>query len=797
MSGDAAATVPPPWGYWWGNAGFALLVAAVGAGALWPIYRDDWFWLTAASASAASLIVAALSRARRWRLGATSLAYLVAYFLLALPLAAPDALTDLAQLPDAALGVLTAPVTGVKNLLTLDLPVGTYQQTLGPALLLFLLVPGPSATLAASAGRRWVVAGPIALVPAAGGILLGPATTSPGWRIGPIEVTPAALLGLSAIAIIVLWYLWRAAAVRRLALRRGAGAASARAARARAARLAIGTAILLVAVITAGILTPVLVVAHARTVPRTGIDPVLRIEQELSPLSTLRENYRADTYDRVLFRVSTTGGDRVRMATLSFSDGVSARIAAVDSTAPASFARVPSALPAVGGTQLQAEISLEDWDQLWVPLVGDLEAISFTGPSRGALTDGFFYSAALATGVELSDTFGPGTVYSLRGSAVAEADPATATAPNAGPSLPEAVIPESLLTWIGLQDVPATGAGLIELIDRLRERGYLSHALTEADAEAWLDSLDGGAFSPSRAGHSTDRIDDLFAALVDRQLEEGGKPEANLVAGVGDDEQFAVAAALIADQLGFPARIVVGARLSSPDPTLPVCEDGACRGGDVGAWIEVQDVTGIWIPIDTTPQHTIAPDSSTEALSDPQNATDVDGETADTVLPPEADPADTDTRDQTSPPDEFDAAGLWLIVQIGAASALVLLVVISPLLAILALKAHRRRRRRTRPQPAARVAGGWDEWVDAAADHGAEVPSNLTRSSFAAAIGHPAGATLAAAADRASFAPSPPTDGEAARFWDLVDEERGQWRAGLTRRQRLAAALSLRSLRRR
>ncbi len=51
----------------------------------------------------------------------------------------------------------------------------------------------------------------------------------------------------------------------------------------------------------------------------------------------------------------------------------------------------------------------------------------------------------------------------------------------------------------------------------------------------------------------------------------------NYVAAVGDDEQFAVATALIARELGFPARVVVGARLETADATLSTCDAGECR----------------------------------------------------------------------------------------------------------------------------------------------------------------------------------------------------------------------------
>jgi hypothetical protein len=92
-----------------------------------------------------------------------------------------------------------------------------------------------------------------------------------------------------------------------------------------------------------------------------------------------------------------------------------------------------------------------------------------------------------------------------------------------------------------------------------------------------------------------------------------------------------------------------------------------------------------------------------------------------------------------------------------------------------------------------RVAGGWDEYVDAAVDAGRGAPRALTRSEIAAAYGTDSGPLLAEHADRAVFAGGTTTLDEADEFWRIVDEERrrlarenGFWR-------RVLATVSLRS----
>ncbi len=416
-----------------------------------------------------------------------------------------------------------------------------------------------------------------------------------------------------------------------------------------------------------------------------------------------------------------------------------------------------------------------------------------------ALTDGFFYSPAAQTGIELADPgLRAGSTY--RETAIADdvaTDPATLTPPAAAARVTPAFVPQSLRDWITAQGAPSGGAGLAELIGRLRERGYLSHAVSidPAKPPAWATALPGYTFQPSRAGHSTDRIGDLFTALLQRQNEVGANGGASLVAAVGDDEQFAVAAALIADQLGFPARVVLGARLGG-DGAEPACQDGACRGADMSAWIEVQDASGAWTPLDVTPQHTrpIAPELQNRR--DPQNATDVTPQQAQAVLPPESTPADRGSDDRP-PPSSADLGTLWRTLRIGGMSVLILIALLGPFAAVLLAKAVRRRARRRTIDPTERITGGWDEYVDAAVDAGGALPRTETRRELAALYGGgDAGARLASAADRSVFAPDDPTEDEAHAFWHLVENERvriaregGWWR-------RLRTRLSLRSFRR-
>jgi hypothetical protein len=354
-------------------------------------------------------------------------------------------------------------------------------------------------------------------------------------------------------------------------------------------------------------------------------------------------------------------------------------------------------------------------------------------------------------------------------------------------------IPASVKTWVAKQDAGADGAALQTLVERLRQRGYLSHALSvPAGGAAWQKALgDQYTFQPSASGHSLGRIDALFQQLLTRQQAAQGRPGASLVAGVGDDEQFAVATALVAQTLGFPARVVVGTRLTGGDDGVPSCGGGVCRGGDLTAWTEVQAST-----VDATPQHTVGVTDTVVHQRDPENATDARPSTAQEVVPP--DPVQRDAARAPAVKQTDDGpAELWAVVRVAGIALAVLAILAGPLLVIVGAKAARRRGRRNAPDNTGRVVGGWDEFVDAAVDHGMPAPGGRTRVEYAAehaAVDAAARAgTLAHAADQAVFSEVSLSDAEAGEFWRIVDEERRRLAASLPLVRRVLAALSLRS----
>lgn len=797
-----------------GSALFTGALYALGAVAIWPIYRSAAYAILAVSAFAIALLIALTGVRRRWSALRLTLVTAAAYLVTVVPLAAPSMFTH----PDAALllSALTAPVTGWKEVLTLELPLGSYRATLAPALLLLLTAGVAGLSIAWRAARLWILMPPVLLALTCWGVVFGSSAVSRTASAGPVAIAGPreTAVAVAAVLVSVGFHAWRSTGERRRALRLAQSASGVRGALANGSaargRIALSLAMVAIASVVGVALAPLSVADRPREVLRTQVDPRLDLVRTASPLATYRAYFTDEWHDTVLFTVEAGAAvDRVRLVALPFFDGQAARIVdprTGDADQRTAFVRVPSVLPAPAATgTAPATVTIGAYDAPWLPLTGALTAISFDGPP--ALPDGFFYQRGTRTGIQLA-ALGSGTVY--RQSAAIEAGPpATASLVPEGISrIDPELVPNSLVEWMRMQDAGTGGPALSTLIERLRARGFLSHALL-ADPETpppWLGEL--AAFQPSRAGHSSDRIGQLFDDLVTRQNEVGLAGDAQLVATVGDDEQFAVAAAMIADRLGFAVRIVLGARLTDGDEdALPACEAGVCRGRNMTAWIEVRDeATGRWAPIDVTPQDRVAPFAPDEQRNDPENPTDVDAENAAIIPPLDANPTDTGDTDDERPAD-LDLGALWAVLGVVGTSLLGVLLLLSPVLVVLGIKLVRRRARRRAADPVAQVTGGWDEYVDAAVDHGHPAPRAATRQELAASFGAEDaagdagdagdGILLATWADRTVFGGEAPSPDDADGFWLVVDRERERFDAGLGRWARLRARLSLRSLRRR
>jgi len=782
---------------------YAAAAVGLAAVAAWPIYRSVSFAVLVVAASLIGAAVAALVAWRRWSGWAAAGLLTAAVLVAGVPLTAPDRTGSPAQLLQGLGDLGTGVLWGWKDLLTVDLPVGSYRNLLVPALIVFLVGTASVLLLAWRTDALAVLAVPVAIAMAAFGLLFGRTEVSAPLAVGPVMLRAPVetAVGIGVLLTGVLWLSGRTRAARLRALRRAAAATgigagierrSPRATGAALRRAGLGAGMVAVAAAVA-VAVPAVAVPSPRDVLREATGPRQEISRAASPLSSYRALFADPRIDQELFRVSGPAlPERMRLAVLDAYDGAVFRTDAFGEP----FVRLPAARSVGEGTPVDMAVDVGALEGIWMPTAGVVASVDFSGARAAALADGFYVSDGREAAVETTP-WAPGDAYRLQG-----AEPAASALLGAvAPGVPDlsgvggvgGVIapPASLRTWVERHAVGTGGAALDGLVALLRERGYLSHALTAQGGGAlWMRELGSGySFASSPSGHSLARIDTMFAALLTREADSSAIGSDDFVAAVGDDEQFSVAVALIARELGFPARVVVGTRLSSTDPDVSTCADGVCRAGDVSAWVEVASAAGEWIPIDVTPQHTRPPRSEVTEQPDPQIATSVRPDGVDEVQP--RPPAQEDTAASADHPDAFDLRWLWRTLGIAGATLGVLLVLTGPFLAVIAVKAVRRRTRRRQGEPAGRIVGGWDEYLDMAVDVGRAVPAGATRPEIAEALARPAAEGLARAADGAVFSARAIAAEEADEFWRMVERERAA--LAPTRWRRLRAAVSLRS----
>lgn len=734
--------------------GFVVAATAVAAAAWWPVYEHPRFLLLVGVTVALAAVLSVIAALLRWPLWALLCSSCALFLLAGVPLAVPDR-TVAGFLPTAEglLELVAGVALGWKQLLTITLPVGDYQALLVPVFVLVILsvVAGIRAGLVESRGE-WGMLPPVVLF--VSGILFG--TRDPIWPVP---------LALGLFGIVVTWLIWRRARRRR---------ATIRALIARRTPVVTAAAGGLIRLSVAGVVILVLAVGMSvgatLALPPTGEREVLReqVEQPFdpseltSPLSGFRRYLLPPSADEVQFRVSGLAeGERLRLASLDRYDGVVFGISATDGGGD--FVRVPSRVDrsGSGGSRREFEVEIVGYEGRWLPSLGLVASAEFAGPRAAALRDGFVVQ--VATGIAaVSGGLESGDGYRLH--TVVPASPgldslATAT-PGSTPGPALVAVPDGLtaLLDVWVRDERAPGARLVAMIESLRATGYLSHGISQDEPA-------------SRSGHGTDRIVELVTSRL----------------MIGDDEQYAVAAALMARQLGFPSRVVLGFAPEAAGSHVEV------RGRDIAAWIEVDTNEHGWVAIDPVPEPRPVPEET------PEEAVPVSRPW--TIVPPPAEvPPDPDeqippenTREEAAALDPLLAA-LLAAVRIISIGLLVVALALSPFLLIVAAKLRRRRLRRRVDDPLERIRGGWDEFADAAIDHGLTVAPASTRPEFARALGSLPPRVLAAAVDRAVFAPERVRDGDAERVWVAVDELRLSMNAATTRWRRIRALISIRSL---
>lgn len=652
-------------------------------------------------------------------------------------------------------GLSSVAISGWKDMLTTLPPVDGSGQLVVLPYLLGLLGGTMGFTVARRTRLPWLaVLTPLAVSSIV--ILLG-------------TRTPAAALpiGLGTAVLAAGWVVVRS---RRLSLVTVGGSESA----GRRARVITGAALLAVAAAAATVVAPALAGSNARdrVVLRAYVEPPFDPTSYPSPVAGFRKYTEGAKllWDQTLLSVSgLPAGTRLRFATLDAYSGTAwtAGNSSADSTRPDTYQRVGTVIeqPSVAEpktytvTVEAAYAAISDLN-VWLPAAGPATRVEFAGGTAAAHAASLRYNLALGQGI-VPDRLRAGDVVQVSGGVNAVSGDGSLI-PGSGVLMDAstfAFLAPQATKWGGGQGDP--WAQLMSVAKHLKLNGAYSDGTTAAEVQ----------YLP---GHGVGRLLTF----------------ANVKQPVGNDEQYAAVFALVANQLGVPARVVVGA-------TVP--EGGAVRGQDVHVWVEVLSSDGSWVGVPETvfmPDRTKKPDQQ-----EPPAAQDFDTKV---VPPPPASrpPGSADslgTADAGAeglidgPTDPGFVMPAWLLTTARFAGP-PLAVVLGTCAVIVLAKGTRRRRRRSQGAPTTRLAGGWREIVDRAADLGASVPAASTRREQGIGLSALGVQDLADAADAGVFGPGEPSDAEVADYWSRVDGARRAMASTYPRWQRWRAAVSLRSL---
>jgi hypothetical protein len=748
------------------NTVMLWLATAIASVELWPIYQSPQFVVLVVVAVGVGTLIAIGGARFRWSSIVVMLVTVAAFFAIGVPLAVPSrALFGVLPTLDGLIELATGTALSWKQLVTITPPVGSYQALLVPALVLVLVttVVGLSTALRGRWGELGVLA-PISLFVA--GILFGPATA-----ILPLQ------LSLGLLGVVLLWIAWQRWYRRREQVRLLAAQGTspdgvpveATADRGLLAARSLIGAVLIIALAAGSSVAAALALPPTvnRQVIRTAIEQPFDPRSYPSPLSGFRRYEESGAADRTMLTVAglPTGG-RIRIATLDSYDGIVYAVGSDEvSSESGSFTRVPYTYDqsAVPGRRVSLTVTVGSYSGVWVPTVGKFESIAFTGTDAAALRDSFYYNdesgtAAVVKQLQAGDTYSLSAVLPRQpdDGQLAAVRPGAAVVPRIG------VLPENLLATLDgwVKGVDGAGKRLVSMIAALKTAGYVSHGVSADEP-------------PSRSGHAADRITQL---LTDQRM-------------IGDQEQYAVTAALMARQLGFPARVVFGFAPQVASAT----GDTRVLGRDASAWIEVDTAQYGWVAIDPTPPvREIPPEQPKDptTIARPQSPVQPpveDQKSENSPVPPDS------TQDEPVNLSPILVVLLTVLrilgwVAVGAA------ILLAPFAAIIAAKARRRVLRKRAPTPLQRISGGWQEFESSVIDRGYTPPPFPTRTEVAATVGGKKPLVLATVADRAIFSPNEPRAEEADQVWRSVEAMLITMDRGRTRRERIRAAISLRSL---
>lgn len=686
----------------------------------------------------------------RWHLGVLVVAALtvLGYVVLGTALAVRSlGIAGVIPSVDSLVSLATGVVQVWKRALTLTVPLDVFPGLAVAPFLLALVASVCAASFAMRFRRAWGVA----LVPV---VLLLVASIAFGTYDGALP----ALVGGALFAASLGWIVWRR--------RDGRGQQSLiddESGPRRGVLPAMGMLVALIAVAaTAGGAVAATAAPASRQVLRDHVVPPLDMHDYSSPL-TLFRRYTTDGVDTKLFTVDgLPAGASIRLATLDLYDGTAYVVSGGGGSGSGRFTRVGRSIPATAtGDAATVTVHIDDLAGVWMPTVGYLSSLRFTGEDAGTRNAGLNYNSVTGTAVDIDGVrSGDSYVFDAVVSPVPTDEQLAGATISAVTTPQPARVPEAIggVLTEATADASTPSEQVRAVQTFLSKKGFFSNGLAGQTV--------------SRAGHGLARENDLLAA---KQM-------------VGDDEQYSVAMGLMLSQLGIPSRVVMG---FTPAPSASATGPITVTAADVHAWVEVPFDGYGWVAFSPTPPKDRVPEQITEQQKQkPQGQViqppDIPQEPA--QLPP-APPA----HDSASDDQGVSLAWLWALLRLSGSVLAVILLLLAPTI-ILGWSRARLRKERTRgDSPAARMSGGWAELVDQAGDVGARLERGGTRREHAhlldAAYPTAGAATLAVRADEAVFGAVDVPDHEVAAYWADVATARSRIVRAVPWHRRLAARL--------
>lgn len=732
----------------WVDALFSLAVMICLLAGLRTVMFGWQWWQAAALGLLLGFFVGHIQATYRWPLVATVALSAVLYLVLGGPLAVRDDLKwGVLPTMQTFKDLITGPITGWMDLLTLVPPVDARDRYLAIALFLSLLGTVLVYATARVTRSRWRL-----LLPPMGmlALIIALGTTQPAARW-----VQGLLLGLLLIG----WLCVRDHLDPEVGSRRPGGGRPA------VSRIVSGTALLTVAAL-AGLLLgpqmPGLGGPRDREVVRSGIVPDRDENVLASPLSGFRE-FTAESptnwYDAQILQVDgAPEGVPLRLATLDTWDGTRWGIAGRESARADTgrsfqqFGRRVGVLASGSPSEVSVSVPAGGYSGPWLMTTGRVEGIEFAETSAERLREDAWLNLSTNT-VLVPPGVRSGDGYTLR----------TELPPVGAQHLPKDLA-------VARGQMPITG----------------DISFVEARVSAWTDADDpwGQFVDVATIMRENGTYTDGTAATGDTRTGEGARQRftdevldypgghgqgrldsfLNSQPLAGNDEQYAASLALIGNRLGIPTRVVVGAIANA---------DGKVRGRDIRAWVEVKQADGTWFQVlpqmfNPGPDGQAAPAEGTKPWrpSEPPQLPD----------PPKPPPEPPEPTVDWSSPSTWPLWAQLLGVFVGL-----------PLLALLltpAITSLRRALRLRRGTPDRRVGRAWNDLVEEARVLGLPLPASGTRVEQAAALGPRVDAIpVAMRADALVFGEHPP-DAATVTAWQR------ELRAARRRMRREAAVLT-------